>query len=277
MQYKLARNEGFTLIELVMVIVILAILGAAGADFISQAFLGFSQTNSRLELYEEGKTAMARMERELHGMLPNAVCVRNGSGACISGGASGNEILFGMIAENVMSGQNLVGRYSESSIDIIARPGVITDVNAPSAAPVNSILSIYNTNWGDFNDGTKLFRVDSVSDGTDPTEDEGEMTLTPGISTPSPHQRYYVVDRAISYRWDSSTNILYRATFSVDTTGPDFSTVSEYPLARDVVDFDFYYAAPSLARNGIVSMVFTLSKNGEQINMHKEIHVKNVP
>lgn len=277
MYYKLARNDGFTMIELVMVIVILAVLGVAGADFISQAFLGFSQTNSRLELYEEGKTALARMERELHGMLPNAICVRNGSGACISNGAPGNEIRFGMIAEYGMRNSDLVGRYSESSTDINIQPDVITDINAPQAASVSTILSIYNTSWGDFNTGTKLFEVLSISNGADPDEEPGEMTLIPNITTSSPYQRYYIVDRAVSYRWDSSTGILWRAAVPVDTSGPNYSSLSEYPLARDVVDFDFYYAAPSLARNGIVSMVFTLSKNGEQINMHKEIHVKNVP
>lgn len=277
MQYKRTRNDGFTMIELIMVIVILAVLGVAGADFISQAFLGFSQTNSRLELYEEGKTALARMERELHGMLPNAVCVHNGSGACISDGAPGNEIRFGMIAEDGMRSSDLVGRYSENSIDISVQPDVITDVNAPQAALVNSILSIYNTSWDDFNNGTKLFEVLSISDGSAPDEDPGEMTLSPNITTSSPSQRYYVVDRAVSYRWDSSTGILWRTAVPVGTSGPNFSASSEYPLARDVVDFDFYYAAPSLARNGIISMVFTLSKNGEQINMHKEIHVKNVP
>ena len=51
----LKGQGGFTLIELVIVIVLLGIIGSMGADFISQAFIGFSKTNSRMEIFEEGK------------------------------------------------------------------------------------------------------------------------------------------------------------------------------------------------------------------------------
>lgn len=266
-------NRGFTMMELIMVIVIMGILGVAGADFISQAFLGFSQTSSRLELYEEGKSALVRMERELHGMLPNAICaIDNSSGSsCIADGSPGDEIRFGIIAENVMYQNSLVGKYTQSASELMAAPRVITDEYVPKAPPVNSIISVYNTSWSDFNSGSRLFSVSSVDGAT------GAMTLSADVITPSPHQRYYVVDRAISYRWNSATGVLSRRVVNVTSAGVGTFAVSEYPLAQGVTDFRFYYAAPSLSRNGIISIVFTLARNGEQVNMHKEIHVKNVP
>lgn len=256
-----------------MVIVIIGVLGVVGADFISSAFLGFSQTNSRLELYEEGKSAMVRMERELHGMLPNAICTIDNSsgGSCIADGTPGDEIRFGVIAENTMAQYSLVGRYVESVSELMAEPTLITDKNVPNASPAGSVVSVYNTSWNDFNTGSRLFSVLSADSGT------GTMTLSGDVVNPSPHQRYYVVDRAISYKWNSTTGVLSRRVVAVTAAGPGSFSVTEYPLAQNVVDFNFYYAAPSLSRNGIVSLVFTLSKNGEQVNMHKEIHVKNVP
>ena len=267
------RQEGFTLIEIIMVIVILGVIGTAGADFIAQMFRGFADTNSRMEIYEEGKSALVRMERELHGMLPNAICVtNNGGGSCESNGSPGNEIRFGMIMEDVMRQNNLVGGYTENAIDFPRTvPATLTDVNSGAIPRTGDVVSVYNTSWNSFVGGARLYGITAVS---------GNVMTFGGqtIVDPSPQHRYYVVDRCVSYRWDDVTDTLFRSVVAVSSAGHgNFSTAVEYPLAMNVSDFNFYYAAPSLSRNGIISMVFTMSKDGHDIVMHKEIHVKNVP
>ena len=266
-------HGGFTLIEIMMVIVILGIIGVVGADFIASIFRGFGDSNTRLAMYEEGKTALVRMERELHGMLPNAVCVtNNGGGSCESDGTGGNEIRFGMILEDMMRNNNLVGSYTEEPIDFPRiSPATLTETNGGASLQVNSIVSVYNTNWNSFALGTRLFRITSVAANV---MTFGGQTIT----EPSPQQRYYVLDRGVSYRWDSGTKILYRSVETVNVGGlGTFGSSVEYPLARDVGDCKFYYMAPSLSRNGIISVVFTMEKGGNSVVMHKEIHVKNVP
>ncbi|HSR35967.1 MAG TPA: prepilin-type N-terminal cleavage/methylation domain-containing protein, partial [Desulfurivibrionaceae bacterium] len=84
---------GFTLVELIIVIVLLGILGTMSAEFITQAFKGFADTDARTELYEEGQIVLARMERELRITVPNAVQVEAGNSA----------MQFGMIDENAMT------------------------------------------------------------------------------------------------------------------------------------------------------------------------------
>jgi len=268
------KNEsGFTLIEIVMVIVILGVIGAVGGDFISVVFRGFRDTNTRLELYEEGKAALARMERELHGMLPNGICITNNGGAsCESGGSSGNEIRFGMIKEDVMRQNDLVGGYVETALEFPrVAPATLTERNSSGVITTGSVVSVYNTDWSGFALGTRMFLVTGVT--------ANEMTFSgQTITTPSPQGRYYLVDRGVRYRWDSATQILYRSVDSVSSGGVgNFGSAVEYPLASNVGDFNFYYMAPSLSRNGIISMVFTMVKDGHNIVMHKEIHVKNVP
>lgn len=268
------RNErGFTLIEIMMVIVILGVIGAVGGDFIGVVFRGFWDTNTRLELYEEGKAALARMERELHGMLPNGICITNNGGAsCESDGSSGNEIRFGMIREDVMRQNDLVGGYVETALEFPrVAPATLTDRNPSGTITTGSVVSIYNTDWNSFAAGTRMFQVTSVA--------ANVMTFSgQTITTPSPQGRYYLVDRGVRYRWDSVTLILYRSVDSVSSGGVgNFNSVVEYPMASNVGDFKFYYMAPSLSRNGIISMVFTMAKEGHNIIMHREIHVKNVP
>jgi MSHA biogenesis protein MshO len=273
-QQIIARQQtGFTLLEIVMVIVLLGVIGSVGADFIAQMFRGFAATNTRLEIYEEGKTAMARMERELHGMLPNGICVTNDRGAsCESNGTAGNEIRFGMILEDVMRNNNLIGGYTETAINFPrTAPATLSEINPSGVPRIGDIVSVYNTSWSSFATGARLFRITGVG---------GNIMTFAGqsIVDPSPQRRYYLLDRGVSYRWDATAGTLYRSVVSVSESGiGNFSSAVEYPLARDVGDFKFYYMAPSLSRNGIISLVFTMVKDNHNIVMHKEVHVKNVP
>ena len=84
-QKQTINNLGFTIIELIVVMVVLGVLGVMGAGFISESFRGFQDTDVRMQIFEEGKTTLFRMERELHIALPNAIDI------------SGNTISFGVI------------------------------------------------------------------------------------------------------------------------------------------------------------------------------------
>jgi hypothetical protein len=213
------------------------------------------------------------MERELHIMLPNAICVTNNGGlSCESDGTPGNEIRFGMILEDGMLNNNLIGQYNENPVDFPrTAPATLSDNNSGATPLVGGVVSLYNTSWSTFVGGARLFAITGVSANI---MTFGGQTIT----EPSPQKRYYLVDRGVSYRWDNTTSTLSRRVVGVGSGGiGSFSGVTAYPMAKNVGDFRFYYAAPSLTRNGIVSVVFDMQKNSQNVEMHKEIHVKNVP
>jgi prepilin-type N-terminal cleavage/methylation domain-containing protein len=58
-------QKGFTLIEIVMVIVILGVIGAFTFQFVAHGVQAFKKSSARKDLYDQGRLALERMVREL--------------------------------------------------------------------------------------------------------------------------------------------------------------------------------------------------------------------
>ena len=236
--------------------VLLAVVGTAGSEFISQAFLGFADTEARTQIYEEGKTALVRLEKEIHLAVPNAVDIS----------ADGTTMSLGLIDEVAM--RSLFGRYTEEDP---TATNSITDHTA--GLPLNSLISVYNSNWSSFASGSRIYAVTS--------NNSNPMILDSSIASgaASPYQRFYVVrDKAIQYQVSGTT--MYRLTASVDSSGVGtFATAK--PIAKNVSQTDslpyFDYTAGGSNKNARVAIHFTLTTHGESINFYKEIHIRNVP
>ena len=66
-------QSGFTLVEMIIVIVITGIIGAVVAVFIRSPVQGYVDMVARAELADEADTAMRRMSRDLRLALPNSI------------------------------------------------------------------------------------------------------------------------------------------------------------------------------------------------------------
>ncbi len=252
--HRISQQHGFTLIELIIVVVLLGILGAMGAGFISEAFRGFFDADVRMEMYEEGKSAMVRMEREIHIAVPNGVQV-NGDG-----------IELGVIDEAAMAKANVFGQYKEEH----PTGGTIEDQNA--GLPLNTLVSIYNTEWTIFNNGSRTYSV--TSNGTNP------MTLDRNIGAVSPYQRFYAV-RPVAVRFSVAGTTLSRSTATVNAGALLGAFGNPQPLAQNIVPSNglpyFTYNQGTSTRNSVVSIHFAIGRNGETVNFHKEVQIRNVP
>lgn len=83
---------GFTLIELIVVMVVLSLLAVIGSQFVISSMQSYEQTRTRALLANTGRQALERMSRQLRGALPYSVRVTNNN-AClefmpIAGGGS---------------------------------------------------------------------------------------------------------------------------------------------------------------------------------------------
>lgn len=76
------RQKGFTLVELITVVVILSLVAVIGTSFIVSATDSYQRTQSRALLANTGRQALERMTRQLRGALPYSLRITNG-GACV--------------------------------------------------------------------------------------------------------------------------------------------------------------------------------------------------
>lgn len=81
-QKRVGNHSGFTLVEMVAVIVILAILATIGTGFVVRTTEGYQRTQTRALLVNTTRQALERMTRQLRVALPNSIRILNG-GTCI--------------------------------------------------------------------------------------------------------------------------------------------------------------------------------------------------
>ena len=69
------RSAGFTLIELIIVLVLMTIIGATVALFVKPTIDAYSDTRNRVVLGDMGDTALRRMVRDIRVAVPNSLRV----------------------------------------------------------------------------------------------------------------------------------------------------------------------------------------------------------
>jgi len=289
-----SRQRGFTLVELVLVIALAGVVAVLISTVLSRPLQGFVDQSRRAELTDQAATALNRMARDIRGAVPNSVRTR---GACNAQfGCSTLELLS--ISEG--------GRYQPNQLqpdgprfdpprlgDCTTMPDkkcVLELPGAPISIADARWLIIYNTNpdeiWGtplpnpgsilDIT-GRKPELVPSSADGAQPQQLRFDNAVTAPFSFryASPQKRFFLADRVVGYQCNGRR--LTRGEFSSLSNGYDYSG---QPLLADHVDCarsGFTYQPGSHARNALVTLRLSLTRDGETISLVQQVHVDNAP
>ncbi|MFM7272612.1 MAG: type II secretion system protein J, partial [Gammaproteobacteria bacterium] len=290
-------SAGFTLVELVTVIMLVGILGLVAWRNLSLPILAFDDSVRRGDAVGTAGLAVERISRELRLALPNSVRV-SPDGAAIEflrTSASGRYRLQADPADAASDPLDLAA--ISDSFQVLGDwtiPGSLRTGSglADCLAGSSDCLAIYNTgspaDCGAQAAGsrTSAWCGDNLAGITaaDPAKGLFSMSrASAGTALPlgSPEQRFFVVDTAVSFVCSGGELRRYSGygIESIQTVPPAGPGIL---LADDVGGCRFGYEPGSSTRAGLVSLQITISyarpgSGAEQVSLQRQVHVPNTP
>jgi MSHA biogenesis protein MshO len=310
----LHKHSGFTLVEMIIVIVITGIIGGIVAIFIRAPVQGYMDSARRAELTDIADTAMRRMARDVRTAVPNSMRTLGCGGTpCVEflptkdGGRyradqTGGGVGCGTVASSTLDFSaadtcfEIVGsKISFSAGDQIVVGSTQSDGNPPYQDPTAAVCGTVDSSGT--NISTCIRRpIAAAGVGVQQVVKVNSIYALPGFANLSdanpPSQRFDVVDgtqQAVTYACVATgggacTTVGGNGTCQlVRYSSYGFNAVQILPvvagapiLANKVSACSMVYDLPS-QRFGLLAVSLTLTSGGESVSLYNEIHVNNVP
>ncbi len=274
------RQHGFTLLELIMVILLVAIVSISGALFISSSASLYTDNQRRLALIQIGQFAIERITRELRNALPGSVRV-TADGACVE-------------FTPIIAASNYLDNLAELSVSTI----VILDFIDPDGVSYNDdqivIAPIQASSFYPSSSTTRT-GITSISAAV-----SGLRTIT--LDAPhafpqdSPQRRLFIVESPVSICASAGLLTYYQGKSEDTATGSDYTFVATQPsppsggqvLAEFVQTQDetlaaidvFTFNAGTAYRNGVLTVDLRLQDDragDEWLTFNQQVLLRNTP
>ncbi len=273
------KVRGFTLVELILVIMITGVLAASLTVFLVPAINSYFDTRRRSDLTDIADTALRRMGQDIRSAVPNSV--RSISPTCFQLVPTVGGGRYRMAPDTVTGGSAYVDTSVATSAFDVLSP--LTTSQTPSSG---DWVVIGNQNGSDVYTGANRGEVDTV---TTPTTGLHRIGLTAAKQFPVGYDggRFVVVANAAqTVFYTCHDRILYRG--SVNTGTGVFTQLADQAacasaggaiVATDVENCTFVYDPNEGAtqQSGFVWMRLELSRAGESAALAHGVHVDNMP
>ena len=261
-QYSVKPHSGFTVIELITVMLVLAILSIGTVRFMSDSTQGFVSASERAELAADARVSIQRLNRELREALPNSLRI---SGDCLE--------YIPIHAASVYRSAP-VG-FAGQTLNLI--PFVTGTINATdrlSIAPGGNLYELSTT--GSISPTFTLAapNADNIVVAT--------LTAAHNFTGNSAQRRIYVIGNPISYCL--TNNALWRyQDYGFRTTQPIASDLPTTAPARTLLverlnsaTSAFSVTPASLTRNAVIDITLDYQHGADTLAISHTIQLRNL-
>jgi MSHA biogenesis protein MshO len=273
------KSSGFTLLELIIVIIILGVMSVGIASFIALSTQTYLNVSERDDLLSSARFAIERLNREIRNAVPNSIRVKSDdTRQCIEFTpikASTIYIDIPVVPDAKSTEINVVS-FVDSNNNAFSCSGFCLDYIVVYPLDSNDIYGL-NVNSGD----GKVTALKSFSNllgdiWTVPIRPNSGMVF----DEHSPTNRLYVFDAPVSYCVVGSQLRRYKG--HSFTSLQSLSPTGGYSLMAENVIFDkndlpFKFLPASLRRNATVQIELNFDRDGEIIAFDNDVHIENIP
>lgn len=270
------KHQGFTLIELVAVIILLGIVGLGTTQFITGGVQIYSDTAIRDDLGQQGRFTIERIARELRNAMPGSIRLGSGGGVqCIEFmpvlGASFYLGVPGSFSDTIANTATPITTFNAVPFTSIAGA---TRVAVYTLSP-NQIYDTANTS------NTSFTGVGTTTNGVTPIN-IGSNTFP----ADSPQRRFYLYDTPVSFCVSEGEVVRYagyvatasqsfppgsggaRLSSNVSLTDQDGNAVTAFQLTPGLA---------TVASRIDVSLFFTTAERDEWLRFNSTVAIRNAP
>lgn len=282
------RTRGFTLIEIIATLLVVAILAGTILFFIQGPVKGFVEQSRRQQVVAAASAALDRMVEDVRGALPNSVRVASGgrdlqiipivdAGRYRAGPSSNYPTPDERLQFNKADGQwniesplaQITLPYSSTSDRLViyntGQPGADAYANADVITPAAATIAIAAVN------AAQAYA-------------ESHVTLGSGgfrFAYRSPQQRVYLVHESVSWLCnpDGTTpanGTLHRYVSPIQASQPTNPALGD-PALTGVAACSFQYQPGTATRAGLVTLELTLTQGKNSVHLVRQVHIDNVP
>ncbi|RUO62430.1 PulJ/GspJ family protein [Pseudidiomarina insulisalsae] len=274
----LNRYRGFTLIEIIVVVVLLATLAIYSFSFLGIGSEIVASVSARTQLVAEQRFAIERLTREASNSVPRS---SRANADCLE--------YMPLKGTNVYLSLPRPGPGG-------ANPMVVVTPYMPGNSVAGSYVLVYATG-PEYIYGNDESRRKLVTAAADDSPQNGLSTLTLSASpgeffTDSPSRSFYLGGAPVSWCLNRATGQLIRFTdYPLTLSQPSLGSLVTNALSQEVMAVDlvndaspgqrpFLVSEPTLQRNNLIQIFFAFASSEEgaaAIEITHEVYVPNVP
>lgn len=274
------RARGFTLVELVMVILLLGIMATFTSQFIGIGSQIYGDASSREQLMSDARFAMERLNREVRDAVPGSERIETTDGIWVDAGPCLSFWPISTSSRYITLNRAISGSSATQAL-VMATPASAAnplnqDANAVTEGDLMIVFPVPDKNAGSLIAGCDYGRcVTQVLGVSAPVS--GAQTIryssTESLAGISPGRRVYFAREQV--RYCTQGGALYRATSVL--SGASSTMPLGTLMAESLRTGSFYRETSAFNAEGEFGMRFVFERKGESVTFNHKIEVLNVP